>query len=277
MSEKLEKLIEFIINDETEKAQELFHQYVVESSREIYNQIVAKEDDTEATVKEADGISDLQAAYDAVYEYTDKLGDDALDYIDRYAPNFSKAMDEYGEIADIEANSTPEQIQYYISELEDAESELAEITSESVKEDEADDMMSDIAADEEGMDSEEGDDEEGEEGLEDRVVDLEDALDELKAEFDALMADEMEEPEHQDMDMPEEGVVREYTEKVNVSHSDGTDSKGAKSPVAGKNDMGGKAVKMASGDEKGAAAPKSGDMGAVDPRAAGKAAFTKKA
>ena len=29
MSDKLEKLIEYIINDETEKARELFHQYVV--------------------------------------------------------------------------------------------------------------------------------------------------------------------------------------------------------------------------------------------------------
>lgn len=38
----------------------------------------------------------------------------------------------------------------------------------------------------------------GEEELEDRVMDLEDALEELKAEFDALMADEAGEEEHQD-------------------------------------------------------------------------------
>jgi hypothetical protein len=43
-------------------------------------------------------------------------------------------MDQYGAIADIEANSTPEQIQHYISELKDVESLLAEITSESVEE-----------------------------------------------------------------------------------------------------------------------------------------------
>ena len=58
---------------------------------------------------------------------------------------------------------------------------------------------------------EEGEEEEEEEGgeddfgseepegdIEDRVMDLEDALEELKADFDALMADEANEPEHND-------------------------------------------------------------------------------
>jgi len=48
------------------------------------------------------------------------------------------------------------------------------------------------------FDHDEGHEEAGEEELEDRVVDLESALDELKAEFDALMADEAHEPEHHD-------------------------------------------------------------------------------
>jgi hypothetical protein len=58
-----------------------------------------------------------------------------------------------------------------------------------------------------GADDEEGDefgddefgDEEGDEGLEDRVMDLEDALDELKSEFEQLLAGEEDEPEHDDM------------------------------------------------------------------------------
>ena len=41
----------------------------------------------------------------------------------------------------------------------------------------------------------------GEGGLEDRVVDLEDKLDELMAEFEALMGDEAGEEAHDDMDM----------------------------------------------------------------------------
>lgn len=226
MKENFEKLIEYIINDETEKAQELFHQYVVSQSREIYNELVAED------------------------EMSDEEDEDKME---------ENIVDEY---------ST----------------------------DETDTMMSDISADEEGMDQEDddmmggdddmmgGDDEEndmddnGEEeaGIENRVVDLEDALDELKAEFDRLMADEA--GEEQQRDMPDEGVVREYHEKVSVTHSDGTDSKGSKSPVAGKNNMGGSVKSIAQGgEEKGSTAPKSGNMGVVDPRAAGKTAFGKKA
>jgi len=89
---------------------------------------------TKDAVEEANGRSELQAAYGAVYEYVDELDDEALEYVDRYAPDFSMAMDQYGGIADIEANSTPEQIQHYISELKEVESLLAEITSESVEE-----------------------------------------------------------------------------------------------------------------------------------------------
>lgn len=231
MRENFEKLIEYIINDETEKAQELFHQYVVAQSREIYNELVAED------------------------EMSDEDEDD-----DKMEENI---VDEY---------ST----------------------------DETDTMMNDISADEEGMDQEDddmmdsdddmmdgdddmmsGDDDmmdkgEEEAGIENRVVDLEDALDELKAEFDRLMSDEMNMSKKNDM--ADEGVVREYHEKVSVAHSDGTDSKGSKSPVAGKNDMGGTAKSIAQGgEEKGSGAPKSGDMGVVDPRAAGKTAFGKKA
>jgi hypothetical protein len=64
--------------------------------------------------------------------------------------------------------------------------------------DATDDFVSDVSDDGEG--SEEG---EGEGDVEDRVMDLEDALEELKAEFEQLMADENNEPEHHDgMDDP---------------------------------------------------------------------------
>ena len=36
MSKKFEQLIEFVINDDEQKARELFHEIVVEKSREIY-------------------------------------------------------------------------------------------------------------------------------------------------------------------------------------------------------------------------------------------------
>jgi hypothetical protein len=197
-----EQLIEYIINDDHERAQELFHALVVEKSREIYNDLVAEEMDQE--------------------------------------------MDE----------------------------------AEDMSMDQTDDMMGDIEADHEGMDSDDmdhdmdmdmddmgdeddfGDEHHGHEDMEDRVMDLEDALDELKAEFEALMADEA--GEHHDM--PAEGVVREYVEKVgevykgefvggprsqnvgaNTGDHENTGEKNTKSVVAGKNDMGGTTQNIARG------------------------------
>ena len=107
------------------------------------------------------------------------------------------------------------------------------------EEDQVDDLIDDIEADEEGVSEAEEDDmdmdmdmddqdevdydgdgeqdehEEDHEDLEDRVVDLEDQLQELMAEFEALMADEAEEPEHAEMDMePEMEGMYESEEEV---------------------------------------------------------------
>ena len=210
-----EQLIEYIINDDTEKAKELFHNLVVEKSREIYNDLVAEEMEEE--------------------------------------------MDEAAE--------------------EDDEEEMEESFEMEASGDETDDMMGDIEADHEGMDTGEDDDMGHEEfghdehdefgsmdhdegNMEDRVMDLEDALDELKAEFEALMADEAGEGH----DMPEEGVMREYVEKkgevykgefvggprgqnvgANTGDHENTGEKNTKSIVAGKNDMGGTASNIARG------------------------------
>ena len=40
MTSKFEQLIEFVINDEEQKAKELFHDIVVEKSREIYETLM---------------------------------------------------------------------------------------------------------------------------------------------------------------------------------------------------------------------------------------------
>jgi hypothetical protein len=166
--------------------------------------------------------------------------------------------------------------------------------------DAADDMIDDMEADDDG-EEDKGDDEE----IEDRVVDLEDALDDLKAEFEKMMSDKSddeggEDDDAADMDMdmgdeekedeaiepaselageelPLDGVpsfegkksegevMREYVNKV--SHKQGEDHK-AKSPVAGKNDMGGDAGNIAAGgegDTKGSGAtPKEDSAGNVN-------------
>jgi len=221
---KFEQLIELFIAEDEQGAKDLFHEIVVEKSRDIYESLVDEEQVEETAEVEEDA--------EAVEESEDET-------------------------------------------VEESEFDEAEIGG-----DQADDMIDDIEADEQGLSMEADADEEE---IEDRVVDIENALEELKAEFDALMGGDDAEggDEEMDMDMDmdagdeegdeEEGdeeemesveeeteeMVREYTEKAPapVTAEQGDGSAG---PVAGKNDMGGSAKNLAQGgEEKGGATPKS--------------------
>jgi len=140
--------------------------------------------------------------------------------------------------------------------------------------DPTDDMVGDVGMDdEEGMDDMGGDDmgdmgdEQGgdEPATKDDVLDIKDALDELKAEFEAMLAgegegeeagdeegaDDMgdmgdEEDEFGDEEEPKEEYVREYVEKVAPAKM-GDNGANTKSIVAGKNDMGGTTANIAKG------------------------------
>jgi len=132
-------------------------------------------------------------------------------------------------------------------EGEDDEEEPADDDSEG--EDDAEDDMDMDMGDEEGEDN--GD-------MEDRVMDLEDALEDLKAEFEQLLSQEDEEGSHDmdaihgaddmgdmdaEMDEADMQPMLEYYKKVSVSHGDnGVNNKSA---VAGKNDMGGTTANIA--------------------------------
>lgn len=165
---KYEQLIEFIINEQDDKARELFHQIVVEKSREIYENLIDEEDVEESIV-------------DPVGNLVDEV----------------EAEDEMG-----------------MAEADDEEMDMGgEMDADMGGDDMGGDDMGEPPMDDMG----------GEDNIEDRVMDLEAALDELKAEFDALMSDEMNEPEHADMEMgggddmgaePKEAMVREYVDKV---------------------------------------------------------------
>ena len=139
MTSKFEQLIEYVINDEEAKAKELFHDIVVEKSREIYENLM---DESEEELDEA------------------KHDEEELD--------------------------------------EAKHDEEAEELDEMMGGDASDDLIDDVEAEEQGMqeaeeefDSEEEVEFDGEEAgegdIEDRVVDLEDKLDELMAEFESLM------------------------------------------------------------------------------------------
>ena len=90
MTSKFEQLIEYVINDEEAKAQELFHDIVVEKSREIYENLMNEEDSEEEDAEEIRGIyeeeresqldyravlvpDDLPEDENSVNEYVDSL------------------------------------------------------------------------------------------------------------------------------------------------------------------------------------------------------------
>ena len=246
---KYEQLIEYIINEDEDKAKALFHDIVVEKSRDIYESLMDEE-----TVDETIG------------------GNEVEDLVD--------------EIQADETDGIPE-----------GEEEEMDAEEEMMSGDDEEDHHADVG---------------GDEALEDKVMDLEKELDELKAEFDALMSDEMETPgmdadmeadademetdaeelemyegdkkeEEEEVAEDEEVVedaeevaestkpkakytksatdlMREYVEKVAMPA--GEDNK-AVSPVAGENDMGGTAVNFDAGGDSnpdGAKAPAEGKV-----------------
>jgi hypothetical protein len=215
---KFEQMLEHLVNEESDKAKELFHQLVVEKSREIYENILSEDFTTEA---EEDEEMDESAEEDE--EAVEEAAEDDEEDLDE---NFGFA--EGGD-----------------------EEDTGDIGGDA-----GDDFVSDIDAGDEGDEEGMG----GEGDIEDRVVDLEDALDDLRAEFEALMGDEegggMDDMGGDDMggmdDMGDEesddSFMREYVEKVgNPKHGD--NGANAKSVMAKANNMGGTTANIVKGGE----------------------------
>ena len=235
MTSKFEQLIEFVINDEEAKAKELFHDIVVEKSREIYENLM-NEEESEEELDE----SDEEELDESEEELDENFGGDASDEL----------------INDVEAEE------------------------QGMQEDEESDAEFDDAAEEDGEelthDIEAGHDEEG--NIEDRVVDLEDKLDELMAEFESLMGGEEagdsvsdidggDALEMDDTDTAEFGDEEAMMENVTLDKvatpKMGDDGANTKSPVAfnsGAKGMQGAPVKMTGDTAQGRPAPKTGDL-----------------
>jgi hypothetical protein len=256
-SNKFEEMLEKLVNEDKAGAEELFHEIVVEKSRDIYEGLLESDLEVdETTDEEVDEASDEE-----VDEASDEEVDEASDDDDKEETNEDFNLDEF--------------------EVEGG--------------DPADDMMDKMGMDMDG-DAEGGDmdmdmdmepDAEGEGDVEDRVDDLEVALDDLKAEFEKMMGDDNDdegEEDEGDMDMdpdadaeeePEEEsynfeasdeeveeaadeetdestkseaeTMREYVEKVTAKMGD--NGANTKSTVAGANNMGGTASNLVAGGE----------------------------
>ena len=251
MTSKFEQLIEYVINDEEDKARELFHDIVVEKSREIYENLMNEEDLDEESDAERDDHAEQagkKVAKDIEYdEMHEDMGGDASDNL----------------IDDVDAEEQGMQ--------EDEESD-AEFDDEA--EEDGEDLTHDMEMDHDhDQDSE----------IEDRVIDLEDKLDELMAEFESMMGGEDHDGIESDLAGEEgdklagdalaqddtmafdndEAMMENITlDKVAVPKmgDDGANNKSVVAFNSGAKGMQGAPVRMTGDTAQGRSAPKTGDL-----------------
>jgi hypothetical protein len=184
---RFEQLIEYVINDEEAKARELFHDIVVEKSRQIYENIMAEEADEE--LDEAEDI-----------EEGDMMGGDASDdLID------DVEMEEESDM-NMEAEGDEEE---EFSMSADADGEEAEFSMGS----------------EEGMGGDEP-------ASKDDIMNLEDKLDQLMAEFEDLMGgDDMGDGDGFGPDEGGDAIEMDDTDEMEPGMMEAVSLKAAPKPV----------------------------------------------
>ena len=283
---KFEEMLERLVNEDKEGAEALFHEIVVEKSRDIYEGLLEDEEVEETTDEEVDEATDEEV--DESDEDLDESDDEDLDESDE---DLDEATDEVEEGMFDEGDPADELgMDIEMPGADDGEMDM--------------DMGGDEAGDDMGMGDEDGD-------VEDRIEDLEDELEALKAEFADMMGDEAGDDED-DMDMggddamaidmdtddaeeePEEAMafeadeeveeatdeeveesklpksnselMREYADKVAPAKM-GDNGANAKSPTAKPNNMGGTSANIVGGGEAdtkgttgGLSAPSAKDM-----------------
>ena len=170
MTSKFEQLIEYVINDEEAKAKELFHDIVVEKSREIYENLMNEEEDEELDEESHDEKADDRAERDA-----EKVKKD-LEYDYKHGRKVKEGMDSIG------GDASDDLIDDVESEEQGMQEAESDVEFDDEAEEDGEDMTKDMEYDHDEADNE-GD-------IEDRVIDLEDKLDELMAEFEAIMGGE---------------------------------------------------------------------------------------
>jgi hypothetical protein len=237
----LEEMLEHLVNENTEKAEELFHEYVVAKSRDIYENLIQEEMEDEE-----------------VDEASEKDEDESVDEASKDDDAEEDKVDESSDDEEVEESSKDEEV----------DEEFEEVAIEGDDEDEMDAMGGDETDD---LEADVTGDDEGEKEPEELFQDLDSIVDELQAKFDEIKggdeegADDMdmgdEEDKEEEMFAPEATekdeleTMREYVEKVAGGH--GAEKKGAaegadnkKSVVDNmKNDMGGTTANIAKGGE----------------------------
>jgi hypothetical protein len=185
----MEQLLDLIVNEEMDKANELFHEIVVEKSREIYENLIAEEADEEGESVEEDSDEEDESVEEDSDEEDESVEEGFGMNDDESSSEIGgDAADDFGaDIEDPEAMGGDEQemgdgepaSKADVLDLKDALEELTREFEALISGDEGDD--------------EEGDDEEGDEEADDET------------QFDS---------EEDDKDEESMGFVREYRETV---------------------------------------------------------------
>ena len=239
--ESLVKVLEYLVNDEQDKAADLLHNVFVEKAKNHWASITEDDEVVEDEIQE----EDLDETIDL-----DEADDDSED----------EEVEEAIDASDDEED--------FLDDIETAEEEIEDeeiMDDEDMDDEEMAEPEMDLSMDME-PEAEEGDDAADAEEAMDNV---EDAIAELRAAFADMMGDEeAEEEPAMDMESVEPMEEGATMTAVNVSHSDSSDKA---SPVASNakapNDA--KAHAIGGGDEKGRPAPTAKDMGVDGPQEAG--------
>jgi hypothetical protein len=235
---KYEKLIEHIINDEEGKARALFHEIVVEKSRDIYESLMDEEQYDEGMGgNQVNGMMDeIQADESGMAEDEEMdmdMGDEPIDGDD----GMDMGMDDMGGEGDIE-----DRVMDLETELDALKAEFEQLMGDEGDDDMGSDMdMGDDMGDEESMDDEED-------------MSMMEAEEEVKEEEEEEEEESMEESRNYRKSDIE--LMREYVEKVTApANSEGHEvGKGGSVSVNKtsitdnmKNDMGGTTANIVKG------------------------------
>jgi hypothetical protein len=158
--EKFERLIEYVINDEEAKARELFHEIVVEKSRDIYENLMSEEDDELGGDAADDFITDIESDEQGM----DMDSDDDSDSMDMDSDD-DDAMDNDGDDAEEEV----EELEDRVVDVEDKLDELMAEFETLMTSEEGEDSVQDMDMDDMG-------DTDSEESADEDVLELDEAL-----------------------------------------------------------------------------------------------------
>lgn len=244
---KYEQLIEHIINDDEAKARALFHDIVVEKSRDIYESLM-DEDYSDDDI----GGNQVQGLVDEIsMDETDGIGEGDDEDNGEMDMEPEMGMDDMGDMDDMGGEQDLEQkVMDLETELEALKAEFEQLMGDEAGEEEGDMDMGMDMGDEEGEEDMFGGDEEAEEEMfeaDDQDENDEEKMTESRRAYPKTAVD----------------LMREYVEKISAPSNTeftpvGTGAGGdkpagnTKNPLAGKNDMGGSSQNIAKGGNENA-------------------------